>query len=230
MNILITGGASGIGLALTDYYAKTESVTVLDKTAVAIAGVESCCIDLLDIEQLRLFNRDVKHFDVVINCAGMREIVSPDQLSESCWRDVMELNVTVPFLLSQKQIQLSLLHQKQLAIVNIASISGLQAEPDRCAYVSSKFAMIGLTKQLAFQFGKNGIRVNAVCPGVIETPMTAAYFQNEMISERIKSNTPVGHWGNVNHLIPLVDQCIKNTYLNGSTLVCDGGWTAGKSL
>lgn len=230
MNILITGGASGIGLALTEYYAKTACVTVLDKTKVDIATVESHCIDLLNIDQLHQFNYYAKRFDALINCAGMREIISPDQLSESLWRDVLELNVTVPFLLSQRQIQLSLAHQEKLAIVNMASISGLQAEPDRCAYVSSKFALIGLTKQLAFQFGKEGIRANAICPGVIETPMTATYFQDEIMSEKIKANTPVGHWGNVDHLIPLVDQCINNAYLNGSTLVCDGGWTAGKSL
>lgn len=231
MNILITGGASGIGRGLVEYFSTNHAVTVVDlNPPIDISNIQFISLNLLDHNQLSAFCDTALRYDVLINCAGTREIVPPHALHELEWRKVLELNLTVPFLLSQSQIQKALKEKKPLAIVNMASISGLQAEPDRCAYVSSKFGLIGLTKQLAFQYGKNGIRVNAVCPGVIETPMTEQYFSDSKMVENIKEATPVGYWGKVAHIVPLVEQCITNSYLNGSSLVCDGGWTAGKSL
>jgi NAD(P)-dependent dehydrogenase (short-subunit alcohol dehydrogenase family) len=119
---------------------------------------------------------------------------------------------------------------RPLSIVNIASVSGFQAEPDRAAYVSSKFALIGLTKQLAYQYGKNGIRVNAVAPGIIETPLTRHYFEDATMASKIAESIPVGAWGQVDDVIPLINVCIQNRYVNGSVLVCDGGWTIGRNI
>ena len=90
--------------------------------------------------------------------------------------------------------------------------------------------MIGLTRQLAFQFGSQGIRVNAIAPGIIETPLTAEYFKNDAVVEKIKSSVPLGCWGQVRDIVPLIEVCLNNQYMNGSVLVCDGGWTTGKSI
>lgn len=231
MKVLITGGASGIGLAIAMHYASRAEVTVVDRFEAQIPNTHFWSVDLLNTKQLHDFlNQLETSYDVLINCAGTREIVAPHQLEESTWRSVIELNLTIPFLISQRFIQLSLKNQSPLSIINMASISGLQAEPDRCAYVSSKFGLIGLTKQLALQYGANGIRANAICPGVIETPLTKHYFQDPVQTEKILRATPVGFWGQPEHIIPLVELCITNTYLNGAQLVCDGGWTAGKSI
>ena len=174
--------------------------------------------------------QSLSSFDALIYCAGIREICNPMHLSIDLWRKVMDVNVNACFILAQSLIKMAVKDQKPLNIVNIASISGLQAENDRAAYVTSKFALIGLTRQLAFQFGNQGIRVNAIAPGIIETPLTAEYFKNDEVVEKIKSSVPLGCWGQVHDILPLVEVCLNNQYMNGSVLVCDGGWTTGKSI
>lgn len=117
-------------------------------------------------------------------------------------------------------------------MVNLASVSGLMGEPDRTAYVSSKHAVIGLTKQLALEYGKHGIRVNAIAPGVIRTPLTESYYHDDSQLEKIKRGQflPVlGETGDVAEAA-LYLTAPENRFVTGSTLVIDGGWTLGKDL
>lgn len=219
MKILITGAASGIGQACAQYYAAHE-VRAIDKKD----------LDLSDLEAVREFVKNEDQFDVLIHCAGIREIETPHDISLATWQKVLDVNLTSSFLLSQALIKNALSTKKSLSIINIASVSGFQAEPDRAAYVTSKYALIGLTKQLAYQYGKEGIRVNAIAPGIIETPLTKEYFNDPTFVPRIKAAIPVGYWGQVDNIVSLVDVCLKNNYMNGAVLVCDGGWTIGRNI
>jgi len=219
MRILITGAASGIGLACVHHF-QTHQITAIDKVL----------LDLNDTDAVNQYSHLLEDYDVFIHCAGVREITPPHQLTIEEWQTVFNVNVNSAFIISQALIKKALINKTPLNIIHIASVAGLQAEPDRAAYVASKFALIGLTKQLAYQYGKNNIRVNAIAPGIIETPMTQQYFADPTKAEQIKNGIPVGYWGDTKHIVSLVEICLLNTYLNGSVLVCDGGWTVGRNI
>lgn len=232
MRALVTGVSSGIGAGIAKFLSdKGWQVSGIDFTPPAESSIHYHALDLSQLENVAQFvsNHDCD-YDAFIHCAGIREICNPCDLSMMEWCNIMNVNLNSAFVLAQSVIKRSIQNKKPLSVINLASISGIQAEPDRAAYVSSKFALIGLTKQLAFQFGHLGIRTNAIAPGVIETPLTQDYFTDDVLVEKIKRGTPVGYWGHVEHILPLVDLCLTNTYMNGAVLVCDGGWTAGKDL
>lgn len=231
MKILITGASSGIGRSIVEKLKDLHDITVLDMNYVQCPKIKFKKIDLFSTQEVQNFlSSSEAHFDALINAAGIREIITPHELTIDEWERIQKINVTAPFILSKYLIQKSLFNQKKLSIVNIASVSGLLGEPNRVAYVTSKHALIGMTKQLAFQYGRHGIRVNAIAPGIIETPLTASYFSDPHMIELINAGTPVGRWGQPEHLHSLVDICLSNEFMNGSVLVCDGGWSCGKSL
>lgn len=232
MKILITGAASGIGLGIAQsLYDSGHDVVGVDCQPISDQRINWHKLDLSCLEQVSEYvQHHLEDYDALIYCAGIREICNPIDLSLDRWRAVMDVNVNACFVLAQGLIKNAIQAQRAFNIVNIASISGLQAESDRVAYVTSKFALIGLTRQLAFQFGGQKIRSNAIAPGIIETPLTAEYFKNDAVVEKIKNCVPLGHWGQVHDIVPLVEVCLNNQYMNGSVLVCDGGWTTGKSI
>lgn len=232
MKILITGAASGIGLGIAQsLHDSGHEIIGIDRQSIPDKRIAWHEVDLSCLNKVSEYaEQSLDSFDALIYCAGIREICNPIHLSLEMWCKVMDVNVNASFVLSQSLIKKAVTDKKTFNIVNIASISGLQAENDRAAYVTSKFALIGLTRQLAFQFGSQGIRVNAIAPGIIETPLTAEYFKNDDVVERIKSSVPLGYWGHVHDIVPLVEVCLNNQYMNGSVLVCDGGWTTGKTI
>jgi NAD(P)-dependent dehydrogenase (short-subunit alcohol dehydrogenase family) len=232
MRALITGVSSGIGASTETHLLQAGwHITGVDNQAPQNQSIDYCALDLSQLDACSHFaEHQHQPLDALIYCAGIREICNPCELSIEEWMRVLNVNLNAAFILSQAAIKAAMAQKKPLNIIFVASISGLQAEPDRAAYVTSKFGLIGLTKQLAFQFGSYGIRTNAIAPGIIETPLTQSYFHNEAQVKKIKETTPVGHWGQVEHILPIIDLLLTNSYMNGSVVVCDGGWTSGKEL
>lgn len=232
MRILITGSSSGIGAAVCDRFIEkkyhVEGIDIKKPQNTKIIHHE---LDLANLEEVDRFVSNASlEFDALVYCAGIRELCNPLELSTEMWTKVLNVNINSAFIMSKTLINTSIKINKKLNIVYLASISGIQAEPNRAAYVSSKFAMIGLTKQLALQFGAQQIRVNAIAPGIIETSLTKNYFDNSDVVNLIKKSTPVGYWGQVDNILSHVELCLSNDFLNGTVLVCDGGWTTEKEL
>ena len=244
--VLITGAAGGIGRQTGLSFAKEGAnivVTDLDydmakrvSDEIQSAGGSSEPFKL-DVtkqdETIETMNNAYKHFgslDVAFCNAGIREIVSPIELSIEEWRKVIDINVTGVFITAQTFAKHCIDNKTKGNIVITSSTLSITSAPNRCAYTASKHATAGMTKQLAMDLAKYDIRVNAVGPGVIRTPLTERYFQDEVASQKVRNLHAMKRWGEPNEISSAVLYLASEeaSFCTGTNLIVDGGWTAGK--
>ena len=161
------------------------------------------------------------------NAAIMSKKADIVDLSEEDWDRLMSINLKGPWLCMKHEIPL-MLKSGGGAIVNTASMNGLIALPAAASYVASKFGVIGLTKSVAVDYAARGIRVNAVCPGMTETPMFAvAAAERSDVAVDMASLLPIGRIGKPDEVAQAVVWLCsdKASYLIGHALVVDGGFT-----
>lgn len=239
MRALITGANGDIGYAILKYLlekkfyviAMDNKVDRLDEISRNHENFNVIKVDLTNYECLdKAINSLTDPIDIFIYAAGIREITPLTHLSLSEWKKVLDVNLTGAFVLSKYTSALAIKNKKPLCIIYISSISGLHGEPERGAYCASKHGLIGLTKALAIELAHYEIRVNAIAPGIIETDLTKPYQKNHQIMNQINNNIPLARWGQPRHIVKTVDMLLNNDYITGSTLVVDGGWTAGKII
>jgi meso-butanediol dehydrogenase/(S,S)-butanediol dehydrogenase/diacetyl reductase len=184
--ILVTGAASGIGRASAERIGREGGalfcVDVQEKAlADCVASfrqagftVEATVADLANPDAAaEIIDRCVSHFgriDVLLNVAGILRMDNTHELELADWNRVMAVNLTATFLLCKAAIPRLL--ETGGNIVNVSSTSALQGMPYGAAYGASKAGVLALTRGIAVEYGKRGLRANAVCPGSIETPMT----------------------------------------------------------
>lgn len=241
---LITGGASGIGAACARLVAERGGrvmVGDLDRAAAEAlvaalpAGVHSAVgldvTDAADVQALfgKLADRSMVP-DILINSAGIREIESPLDLTTAEWNRVLSVNLSGSFHCCQAFARALRDRGQGGAIVNLASTPSILASPNRAAYVSSKHGVVGLTKQLAFDLGPLGIRVNAVAPGVVRTPLTESYFHDPTRVEQLKAAYPLGRAAEAEDVaeVALFLASDAARFVTGAVVPVDGGYTAGK--
>lgn len=164
--VLVTGAASGIGKATVELFSR-EGATVVGLDIVQAPGI--VCCDVTDPEQARAAVRDSFPLDVVANVAGMVRLSHVETTSLADWQQHLDLNLTAPFVLSQAALP-SLL-ERGGNIVNVASVAGLKGQAYTSAYCASKAGLVMLTKSMALELSKRGVRVNCVCPGGVDTPL-----------------------------------------------------------
>ena len=170
--------------------------------------------------------------DIAFCNAGIREIVPAQELPLTDWRKVIDVNVTGVFTTAQAVAHKMIADGKGGAIVNTASTLGVMAANSRCAYATSKHAVVGMTKALAIDLAPFHIRVNAVGPGVIRTPLTERYFQDPEMHARVNNIHALGRVGVPDEIGKAVLYLASEeaSFCTGTHLVIDGGWTAGKSM
>jgi len=243
---VVTGGTSGIGRETAILFAKAGAKVVVagrreaeGKETIELiraAGGDGLFVktDVAKTEDVQtLVRKTVEKFgrlDVAFNNAGIEGAWVPitEQLEEDFDR-VIDINVKGVWLCLKYQIQQMLKQGTGGAIVNMSSVAGLMGSAGAAAYVASKHAVIGLTRTAALENALKGIRVNAVCPAVIETPMADRIFGEPTVNKAIRALHPIGRFGTSLEVAEgVLWMCSsKSSFMTGHYLVLDGGLLAG---
>lgn len=241
---VVTGAGGGIGREIVRRFVAEGAVVVaadLSEEMTATLGEEvgpagrSVTLDVSEPASVAAVMDQALalqgHIDILINGAGVRSIGTVASHTDAEWAATIAVNLTGPFLCSRAVLP-AMIERRGGSIVNIASTAGVIAPSTRAAYSVSKAGLIGLTKSLAQDFGQYGIRANALAPGVIETPMTASYFDDERTVEMISLHTALARWGQPREV---ADAAVflgsdRSAYITGDVLAVDGGWLAGKAF
>jgi NAD(P)-dependent dehydrogenase (short-subunit alcohol dehydrogenase family) len=167
--------------------------------------------------------------DVLVNNAGYNTLVPAEQQSLADWRGQIDVNLTGVFLCAQR-FGRRMLEAGGGSIVNVASILGLvgSGQVRQAAYAAAKGGVVNLTRELAAQWARRGVRVNALAPGWFPTEMTGEMFGDEGSLRWMRSRTPMGRNGQLGELVGplLLLASDASAFMTGHTLVVDGGWTA----
>ncbi len=235
---LITGAGSGIGKETAVLFAREGAkIAVVDinkingedtlATVKKVSEGVSIQANICDRAQVSNMVDEVVHrfgrIDILINNAGITQDSLIAKMTEKQWDGVIDTNLKGAFNCTQFVAEKMLKQQSGGVIINASSIVGLYGNIGQCNYAAAKAGLIGMTKALAKELGRKGIRVNALAPGFIATPMTANI--PEKILESMKEKTPLGRLGEpkdvANAYLFLASDEAK--FINGAILSVDGG-------
>jgi len=240
---IVTGAGSGIGRATAERFAlegarvvcadvnmagAEETVTAIraasgDARAVRCDVSDPASVTALVGGAVQAWGR----LDIVANVAGIGGFKRTTDVTLEDWNRMIAINLTGQFLVCQAALP-HILASKG-SIINTASVAGVKSHPYSAAYCASKGGVVLLTKALAVEYGRKGIRINCVCPGGIETPMIQAFQLPEGVSEAALSKImPLGRLGQPPEVAGTIAFLASDdaTYINGATIVIDGGMIA----
>jgi NAD(P)-dependent dehydrogenase (short-subunit alcohol dehydrogenase family) len=230
--VLVTGGTSGIGAGIARGFIEAgATVTIAGVSDAEITAVASDPVlqkanaqrlDVRDIAAIKALIGSLDGLDVVVNCAGV--IRRGDELNPDVFESVVDINLSGTMRVCATARPL--LAQSKGAIVNLASMLSFFGGGLVPGYAASKGGIAQLTKSLAIAYASDGIRVNAIAPGWIATPLTSALQSNPERTEAILGRTPLGRWGQPSDLLggALYLCSPAASFVTGAVLVIDGGY------
>ncbi len=243
---IVTGAASGIGKAIAILYAQEGAKVVVsdinfDEAKKVTEEIESkggtaltMATNIAKEEDIdNLVDNTIKSYgnvDIIVNNAGiMDNFVPVADISNELWDRVIAVNTTGPMKLIRKVMPL-FLEKKKGVIVNVASVGGLQGSRAGVAYTASKFAVVGLTKNIGFQYAKEGIRCNAIAPGGVNTNIGKTIdnpnkFGMDRAMAGIGLNPRSGEAEEIAK-VALFLASDDSSFVNGTVITADSGWTA----
>lgn len=230
---IVTGGARGIGAAIVARLASEGAkVMVADLAPVADAdGIASIRTDVTSADEaaaaVAATVEKWGRLDILVNNAGVGALAETPDMAEDAWDKVFAVNSKAIFLFCKAAIP-AMREAGGGAVVNIASISGLAGDYAMGAYNASKGAVVNYTRSLALDCARDGIRVNAVCPGLIETDMARAAIADPVDRDFWFERIPMGRAGKPEEMAAVVAFLASDdaSYVTGSIIAADGGVTA----
>jgi len=237
---LVTGASRGIGLAGAIALAEAGADVVLAArssgdiaAAAAYLGengltASAATMDATDTDTTQAKIRELGPFDILFNNAGMARHTKMTETTVPDYDAVMDLNVKAAYFVAQEVLRGMIEHGRKGSIIHTSSQMGHVGGVDRAVYCATKFAIEGLTKAMALEAAPYGIRVNAIGPTFIRTPMTQATFDNPDKRAWVESKIKLGRVGEVEDLMGPVVFLASDAaaMMTGATLLIDGGWTA----
>lgn len=242
---LVTGSTRGIGLGIARAYAREGAHVVVnsrtardcEKVAAEIreGGGRAIALpaDLSRSDEVRRLAREATtalggRVDILVNNAGQPRVAPSVELAETDYRHTLELNLNAYFVLGQ-EIARGMLARNEGCIINISSVNGTIAFPERLAYCVAKAGVNMLTKVMAIEWAARGVRVNAIAPGYVRTEMIAALAeQGKLDTAALARRTPMGRLGMVEEVAAAAVYLASDgaSYITGAVLTVDGGWLA----
>ena len=246
---LVTGGGSGIGASIaqvfavagahvivTDLNSENGNATVADIKS-AKGSAEFLTMDVSDEASAQKTATSVlsvhKRLDILVNNAGIGHVGTMTQTTAADLDRLYSVNVRGVFNVSKAFLP-NMLGRKSGNIINLASIGGIVGIRDRLAYCTTKFAVVGLTKSMALDHATEGVRVNCICPGRVETPFVTArlreYPDPEEAYREMSSTQALGRMAKPEEIAhaALYLASDESAFITGTAFVIDGGWSAGK--
>jgi NAD(P)-dependent dehydrogenase (short-subunit alcohol dehydrogenase family) len=235
-NVVVTGGANGIGLAISKGMASAGGrVWIFDlesakpREVAQSIGVQACIADVTDRSSLERAFDEAGIPDVVAVNAGMGQVTSLSDTTVDLWNRTLAVNLSGAF----HTLQIAAERMKPVrkgSIVLTASTNSFDGEADLVAYNASKAGLLGIVRTAANELGPYGIRVNAVCPGLIRTRLTASSFSNPAVISDYFKHIALGRGGEPEEVAQAVIFLASDSasYITGATLAVDGGQMASK--
>lgn len=231
--IFITGGTGAIGEALVEEFSKTDDVVFSynkneEKAAELCEKFRCKAVKMDAADEISVKSavesvlKEFTRIDILVNNAGISLIKPFTDITEEDWEKQISVNLTGIFRVT-KAVVPNMISRKNGAVVNISSVWGVYGASCEVAYSAAKAGVIGFTKALAKELGLSGITVNAIAPGVIESPMNSAHLSAEELSE-LCGETPLGRMGKPSEVAKAVRAIAENKFITGQVLGVDGGF------
>jgi NAD(P)-dependent dehydrogenase (short-subunit alcohol dehydrogenase family) len=238
MVAVVTGAGSGIGAAIARAFAaKGAWVALLDldgdavrARAAALAESKAWACDVADAESVEAgvaaVTAEMGGIDILVNCAGTVDLAPAEEISLAAWQRTLDINLTGSFLMAQA-VGRRMIARGYGRIVNMASQAGSVAIEGHVAYCASKFAIIGMTKTLAIEWGRHGVTVNSISPTVVLTDLGRKAWAGPK-GEAMKAQIPTGRFAEPEEIAAAALFLASDAagMINGADLLVDGGFTA----